>query len=631
MKPDFKEYIQENVVLGDGAIGSYLYEKGVEISRNLDLLNIEDPDIVSAAHEEYIRAGSQLIETNTFGANSFKLQDTGAARKVRLINRAGAEIAGKVAGHQVYVAGSVGPTGVSFPLNDDEITEADIKEAFREQLEGLGEGGIDILLLETFSNLEEIVLAIETAREIGYTIPVIGQMVYPDGGLTVRGDSALTCGRTILKAGADMVGTNCGRGIDSMITAIKQMAPLAEEGVALSAFPNAGVPEVVGHRMLYPAQPHYMANRAGEMLKLGVRLIGGCCGTAPAHIKEFRAKLKIKPVRIKVSTAYQEAEPLESIEETETKGGFISALSPDRMPVIVELDPPRHLDIDHILKGARELAGSGVDAISLGDNPLAILRTGNVALASLIKKETGVQTIVHQTGRDTNALGLQSRMMEAHTLGIEAVLAVTGDSAGSTDQPDVSGVFDYKSYGLIRMLSYLNQGRNMAGQSIKRKTNFSIGAAFSFRPKNPDLQIRRLQKKRELGARYVLTQPMFSRELVEQMMERLQDMDMLIFPGIFPLISSRNAEFLHNEVPGISVPEELRKKLSAYEQVEDQRKIALEYTREMVENVSSTVDGFYFISPLNKWDIVLDFVKQVRKAGWRGSSRMARLVQENKV
>lgn len=627
MKPDFKEYIQENVVLGDGAIGSYLYEKGVEISRNLDLLNLEDPEIVSAAHEEYIRAGSQLIETNTFGANSFKLAETGAAKKVRQINRAGAEIAGKAAGNKVYVAGSVGPTGVSFPLNDDEISEFDIKESFREQLEGLAEGGIDILLLETFGNLEEIILAIETARELGYTIPVIGQMVYPDRGLTVRGDNALTCGRAMLKAGADLVGANCGRGIDTMITAIKQMAPLAEEGVALSAFPNAGVPEVVGHRMLYPAQPHYMARRAVEMLKLGVRLIGGCCGTAPAHIAEFRAKLKIKPVRIKREASYQEAAPLETVEDIETEGGFLAGLSPERMPVIVELDPPRHLDIDHILTGARELAANGVDAVSLGDNPLAILRTGNVALASLIKKETGIQAIVHQTGRDTNGLGLQARMMEAHILGIESILAVTGDSANSSDQPDVSGVFDYKSYGLIRMLHHLNQGRNMAGQSLKKKTNFSIGAAFSFRPNNPDLQIRRLQKKRELGARFAMTQPIFSREVVEQMMERLQYMDILIFPGFFPLISLRNAEFLHNEVPGISVPTDLRNKLAEYAQVEDQRKVALEYTRKLVDSVSSVVDGFYFISPLNKWDIALDFAKQVRQAGWRGTDRMARLIK----
>ncbi len=627
MKPDFRAYIQENAVLGDGAIGSYLYEKGVEISRNLDLLNLEDPEIVSAAHEEYIRAGSQLLETNTFGANSIKLGDTGAARKVRQINRAGAEIAGKVAGNQVFVAGSVGPTGVSFPLNDEEITETDIKEVFKEQLEGLAEGGIDLLLLETFGNLEEILLAISTARELGYSIPIIGQMVYPDRGLTVRGDDALTCGRAMLAAGADLVGANCGRGIDSMLTAIKLMAPLADEGIALSAFPNAGVPEVVGHRMLYPAQPHYMAGRAGEMLKLGVRLIGGCCGTTPAHIQEFKARLKIKPVRIKSEGPYPAASPREKVEEVETAGGFISALSPDRLPVIVELDPPRHLDIDHILKGAGELAASGADAISLGDNPLAILRTGNVALASLIKKKTGIQTIVHQTGRDSNGLGLQSRMMEAHILGIESILAVTGDSAVSTDQPDVSGVFDYKSYGLIRMLHHLNQGLNMAGQSIKEKTNFSIGAAFSFRPSNPDLQIRRLQKKRELGARFAMTQPVFSREVVEQMMERLHNMDILIFPGIFPLISSRNAEFLHNEVPGISVPENLRSRLSGYEQVEDQRKAALEYTRELVEEVSSVVDGFYFISPLNKWDIALEFVKQVRQAGWQGTDRMTSFVR----
>ncbi len=274
-----------------------------------------------------------------------------------------------------------------------------------------------------------------------------------------------------------------------------------------------------------------------------------------------------------------------------------------------------------MLRGAEKLTEAGVDAISLGENPLAILRTGNLGVASLIRNRTGIQTIIHQTGRDLNALGLQSRMMEAHLLDIEAVLAVSGDSAAGTDQPGVSGVFDLRSNGLIGMLDGLNRGVNMAGRSIKQTTNFSIGAAFSFRPSNPDLQISRLEKKAGLGACYAMTQPLFSRDEVEQMMERLIHLEMLIFPGIFPLISSRNAEFLHNEVPGISVPADLRKKLAGYEEVADQRKAALEYTAGLLEEISPFVDGLYLISPLNKWEIVLDFVIQIREAGWKGSGR----------
>lgn len=631
MKPDFIEYIRNHVVLADGALGSYLYEKGVERGRCLDLLNLQAPDMIFAAHEEYIRAGSQLIETNTFGANTYKLREVGAEDQVREINKTGAEIAVKAAGHQVYVAGSVGPTGVRFPLDDYEITGADISRAFQDQISGLVAGGVDLIIIETFSSLAEVLLAINASKTVVPDMPVVAQMVFPARGLTVRGKDALTCCRKMAAAGADVVGTNCGRGIDAMVAAVKQLIPLAREGIILSAFPNAGMPEMVGHRMIYPAQPSYMATRAAEMVKYGVHLIGGCCGTNPTHIQEFRAKLKIRPVRVRVEhVAEAPAKTPERIIE-KLPGGFLSGLKPGRMPVIVELDPPTHLDVEPVLIGAGKLAEAGVDAISLGENPLAILRTGNLGVATLMRKRTGIQTIIHQTGRDINALGLQSRMMEAHLLGIEAVLAVSGDSASATDQPGVTGVFDLRSYGLIRMLSRLNSGFNLAGRSIKQKTNFSIGAAFSFRPENPQGQINRLEKKFDLGAQFAMTQPLFSRESVELMMEKTCHMEILIFPGIFPVISSRNAEFLHNEVPGIAVPKELRRQLASYEQVADQRKAALEYTQTLVESIAPFVDGLYFVSPLNKWDIALQFVHQVRQGEWTGSGRAERFCRAQQL
>jgi len=621
MKPDFLDYLQNHVVLADGAVGTYLYEKGVELGRNLDLLNLQADELVFTAHEEYIRAGSQLIETNTFGANYFKLLESGAEEQVREINRAGAEIATKAAGHQVYVAGSVGPTGVSFPLDEGEVKAEDILRAFRDQMTGLVEGGVDLLIVETFSSLDEILLAIRAAKDVAPDLPLVAQMVFPARGMTVRGMDALECGRRMAEAGADVVGTNCGRGIDAMVTAVQKMMPLAREGKLLSAFPNAGLPEMVGHRMIYPAQPSYMATRAGEMIKCGVHLIGGCCGTSPAHIQEFRSSLKIRPVRIRAESIVEQPEKAPRKQFEDIPGGFLSSLVPGRLPVIVELDPPTHLDVEPVLTGAGKLAEAGADAISLGENPLAILRAGNLGVATMIRKQTGVQTIIHQTGRDLNALGLQSRMMEAHILGIEAVLAVSGDSASATDQPGVSGVFDLRSYGLMRMLRNLNNGINLAGRSIKHRTNFSIGAAFSFRPESPRVQIQRLEKKADLGARFAMTQPLFTREDVEEMIEKTDHIDMLIFPGIFPVISSRNAEFLHNEVPGISVPEKFRKELAGYDQVADQRKAALEYTMELVANIAPVIDGLYIVSPLNKWEIALDFVSQVRRSGWKGSGR----------
>ena len=612
MKPDFLSDIQDHVVLGDGALGSYLYERGVELGRNLDLLNLQSSETIFAAHEEYIRAGSQLIETNTFGANRFKLREAGAEDQVREINRAGAGIAAKAAGHQVYVAGSIGPSGEAFPLDESEYSEADLRDSFQEQVLGLAEGGVDVLIIETFSQLDEILLAIEIGREHAPELPIIAQMVFPARGRTVHGEDALHCGRKMIEAGAVVVGTNCGRGIDAMVTAVQYMSPLAGEGTPLSAFPNAGMPELVGGRTIYPAQPAYMAARAREMIKAGVHLIGGCCGTTPAHVQEFRSALRIKPVRVRGSRVTvedsEENRPATACKE----GGFLAGLDGGHLPIIAELDPPTHLDVESVLQGATELAGAGVDAISLGENPLAILRTGNLGMAARIQERAGVKTIIHQTGRDINGLGLQSRMMEAYLLGIEAVLAVSGDAASGTDQPAVSGVFDLRSEGLIRMLAGLNRGVNMAGRSIKKETNFSIGAAFSFRPAKPDLQISRLEKKQALGARFAMTQPLFSMEVVEQMMAAVAHIDMLIFPGIFPLISSRNAEFLHNEVPGISVPADLRARLAGFEQVADQRKAALEYTAGLIEDILPFIHGLYLISPLNKWDIVLEFVRQVR-------------------
>jgi len=612
MKPDFVDYIQEHVVLADGALGSYLFERGVERGRNLDLLNLQAEETIFSAHEEYIRAGSQLIETNTFGAGRFKLREAGAEEKVREINRAGARIAAKAAGHQVYVAGSIGPTGETFPLDEGEVSEEEIRASFTEQVLGLAEGGADVLIIETFSQLQEILLAIEIARREAPELPVIAQMVFPARSMTVHGEDALTCGRRMRAAGAVVVGTNCGRGIDAMVTAVARMSPLAGEGTPLSAFPNAGMPEMVGGRTIYPAQPGYMAARAREMIKSGVHLIGGCCGTTPAHIQEFRSALRIKPVRVRGERVAAVDREADGIEKPFKTGGFLESLDSKRLPIIVELDPPTHLDVDSVLHGAEELTRAGVDAISLGESPLAILRTGNLGMAARIRQRCGVQTIIHQTGRDLNGLGLQSRMMEAHLLGIEAVLAVSGDSAAGTDQPGVTGVFDLRSEGLIRMLAGLNRGMNLAGRSIKKETNFSIGAAFSFRPAKPGLQISRLEKKNALGARFAMTQPLFSREVVEQMMEAVNHIDILIFPGIFPLISARNAEFLHNEVPGISVPADLRARLASYDQVADQRKAALEYTGRLIEDILPSIHGLYLISPLNKWDIVLDFVHQVR-------------------
>jgi homocysteine S-methyltransferase len=626
-KNNFSDQVHDAVILGDGAFGTYLYEKGVEVGNNLDILNLKAPDLVYSIHEEYVRAGSQLIETNTFGANYFKLRDSGNTDQVREINLAAVTLARKAAGKEVFIAGSIGPSGVEFNENDEGIGESDIVQGFREQIEALAEGGVDLFIIETFSKLDEILLAIRTARSVTGEIPIVAQMVFPAEGRTSHGVNALTFRQQALDAGAMVVGSNCGRGVKAMSEAIELLSSIDDQ-VPLSAFPNAGMPEMVEDRMVYPAQPAYMARNLSEMIRRGVRLIGGCCGTSPAHIHEFRTRLHLRPVkRLRIVGSKEDDGVGRKIGTGKPgSGGFLEGLRPDRLPILVELDPPKHLDIEPIVSGARALAESGADAITLAENPLAILRADNLSLAHRIREEAGCQAIIHLTCRDRNGLGLQTQIMGAHLLGLEAILGVTGDSASASDQPGVSGVFDVDSMGLVRMINQYNHGYNMAGKPMRKQTNFSIGVAFSFKRSRPEMQIRRLERKAGLGAHFAMTQPLFDRQSVEAMVEKTSHLDMLIFPGIFPLVSARNADFLHNEVPGIFIPESIRNTLWKYEKVEDQLKAALEITTELVEEIASFVDGLYIISPLNKWRISDTFVKQIRAAAWTGSGRISKFV-----
>ncbi len=629
MKPNFTDYLRDKVLLGDGAIGTYLYSKGLELGKDTERLNVSEPDLIYSIHEEYIRAGSQLIETNTFGANRCKLQESGLDSKIRDINLAGVQLAKRAAGQDVYVAGSIGPSGMDFPLSTGEANEEGLQEIFGEQITVLLEGGVDLLLFETFTHLDELVLAIKTARTLT-DIAIVAQMAYPSGGKTAAGVDALTCGEAALAAGANVVGGNCGRGVSSLLTAIEHLSPLRAQ-VPLSAFPNAGFPEIVGHRMVYPAEPAYMVKALADMIKLGARLVGGCCGTTPAHIHEFQQHLKIKrrPLVRSADIQGDSSQKSAAKKANHINGALLENLPADELPLIVELDPPTHLAVDGVIEGARELKESGANAISLGENPLAILRADNLSLAHLIHEKLDIQTIIHLTCRDRNILGLQSQIMGAHLLGINGILAITGDPATSSDQPGTSGVFDVKSFGLIRMIDLFNQGHNLAGKAMKAETNFSIGGAFSFRPSRPEVQIRRLERKAELGLKFVMTQPIFDAAEIEQMMEAVNHLELLVLPGIFPLISARNADFLHNEVPGISIPEPLRKRLWQYEKVEDQRKCALDYTRQLMSDVSDFVDGLYLISPLNKWEVTAELSREIREAGWQGSGRVKKFSKQN--
>ena len=631
MKLNFLQEIQRGVILGDGALGTYFYEKGVPLGTNTDLLNLSDPDLVYSVHEEYIRAGSRLIETNTFGSNRLRLGHLGKNVSVEKINQSGAALARKAAGKDIYVAGSVGPTGIEFPLEPEEFSPSDIKDVFRQQMLALLDGGVDLILLETFTHIEELVIAIETCKEIDSSVPVVAQMVFPSHGMTAHGLDALFCAERAAEAGCNCFGTNCGRGVKAMLQAVEHLAPFTDR-MPVSAFPNAGIPEVMDFRMVYSTPPSYMAEKVAEMVRLGVRLVGGCCGTTPSHIYEFKKRLHLKSQKAKVVQVTTRLERRKKAQKGRSgPGALLKSIQKGRLPVFVELDPPPNLQIEGILKGAKALKEAGADCITLAENPLAVLRADNLSLAHLIKKRYHIETVIHLTGRDRNVLGLQTQVMGAHFLGIRGILAVTGDPASSSDQPGVSGVFDLNSFGLVKMISGFNQGKNLAGRDMKESTDFSIGVAFSFRPNNPALQLRRLEKKAVLGAHFVMTQPIFDAGSIEKMMELTSHLDLVILPGLFPLISARNAEFLHNELPGITIPEEIRKRLRRFEKVEDQRKEGIDIVRDLIEQTASFVDGLYLISPLNKWEVPVTLLKDIRSSGLKGSGRLEAICNEERA
>ncbi|NIA10119.1 MAG: bifunctional homocysteine S-methyltransferase/methylenetetrahydrofolate reductase, partial [Nitrospiraceae bacterium] len=393
MQTPFLKALNERVILGDGALGTYFYDKGIKLGQTVELLNLSDPDLVFSVHQEYIRAGADLIETNTFSANRLKLKQGNVAA----VNRAGVEIARRAAGQDIYVAGSVGPSGQR-PQKEKskKVTDIEITDAFREQIGVLVEAGVDLIIIETFTYLDELILAIRAAKEIDPDIPIVAQMVFPSRGRTATGIDAVACAEAAMDAGASVFGSNCGRGVKAVLAAMERLS-LLKDRIPLSAFPNAGLPEIIEDRTIYSANPSYMARALVDMIKLGARLVGGCCGTTPVHIHEFKKVLHLKKTSLRADVARAAAATLSVGEDTRpiSRGGFLDGLNPDRLPILVELDPPPHLDIEKVLEGAQALKDAGVDAITLAENPLAVLRADNLALAHLIRERTGIQTVLH--------------------------------------------------------------------------------------------------------------------------------------------------------------------------------------------------------------------------------------------
>jgi homocysteine S-methyltransferase len=587
----------ERVVVADGAMGSLLFDRGVDGASCYDALNLTDTVLVQSIHQAYVAAGAEVIETNTFGANRVKLARFDLAHRTREINLRGADLARSQAGGTRWVAGAMGPLG---RMGEDQPPAAELEDVFAEQALALVEGGADFIMLETFASLSLLLTALRGVRA-AVGVPVAAQMVFTQRGRTHSGRTARECFEALIRAGADMVGLNCGIGPGNALAVVQGLGSIP---VPLSVLPNAGFPESLGDRLIYASSPEYFAGRTAACAAHGARLLGGCCGTTPEHIAALARALDTGGAEKRIiSASPAEARP-QSAEPTR-----LARRLREGKVILVELDPPKHLDVEPVLAAAEALAAAGVDAITIAENPLAVPRLSNIVLANMVRTRTGTDVVVHLTGRDRNLVGMQSTIMGMAATGLHNVLAVTGDppSAGSAER--VSGVYDLRSLELMRLLAGFNQGRNHYGDAMRLPVNFCIGGAFNPNTRNMALQVGRMEKKIAAGAGYFLTQPVYSRQRVDEILSATRHIAAPIVLGIMPLASSRNAEFLHNEFPGIEIPLETRERMARSGERGQEEGVDIAW--ELLEYAWSHFAGVYIIPPFNRHAMALELMRRL--------------------
>lgn len=607
---DFREFADENIVIFDGAMGTRLYEKGIYINRVYDELNLSQPALIQEIHREYIAAGAMVIETNSFGANRFKLQPHGLVDKLEAINFQAAKLARAVAEDKVYVAGAIGPLGIRIePWGKTSIEEA--KEAFLEQARGLLAGGVDLFLLETFFDINEIHQAISAVRELTDK-PIIASMTINEDGNALYGTTVDVFTPKLEAWGADYIGLNCSVGPKTMFDAMEKMRALT--GLNLIAQPNAGLPKVVDGRMIYLCNPEYFGEYARRFIQLGVRMVGGCCGTTPEHIRWVaNAVRSLTPGGKKVITQSSqqqvvESTPVEAVALAK-KSAFGEKLAKKEFIVTAELTPPKGCDPQAVIIRAQQLKDAGIDAINIPDGPRASARLSPLAMSLLIEQKVGIETILHYCCRDRNILGIQSDLLGAYALGLRNILAITGDPPKVGNYPQATAVFDIDSIGLVNVIQRLNHGRDLGNNEIGQPTGFVCGVGANPGAIDLDLEVRRFEWKVDAGAEFAITQPVFDVELLERFLERIAHVRIPIFAGIWPLASLKNAEFMNNEVPGASVPEPLLARMRKADTMAAQREEGVAIAREALERIRPIVDGVQVSVPFGRVENVLKVIE----------------------
>lgn len=590
-------------LLFDGAMGTLLYDRGVFLNRNFEAVNLGQPELVRQIHEEYIQAGATALTTNTFGANRLRLERHELADKVEALNHAGVRLAREAANGQAAVVGSVGPTGLTLHQLVGQAG-ARAEAAFIEQIEVLLDAGVDALIFETFYELQEIEMAVALARS-RTTRPIFALMTFTAAGTTKAGHGPEVVGRRLLAAGADVIGSNCGGGPDLLF---RVSTPMVALGAPVMAQANAGAPEVVDGRMIYVANPEYFGVFARRLLKAGVKVVGGCCGTRPEHIEAMAGAARM------MSAASTEAPPPITAEERPplttpavplaARSDFGAQLAAGRFVTSVEINPPAGFSLAKKIKAAEALRDFGVTTINIADGPRASVRMGNVAMAQQVSAATGVQPIVHVCCRDRSFLGLQSHLLGAYALGVRNLVIVTGDPPKMGAYPNSTGVYDLDSVGLLQVVNGFNHGVDPAGKEMS-PTAFVLATGAEPAALDYERELTRLQMKRAAGAEVVMTQPVYDPSKVERFLDDVAEMGLPVMLGLCPLASHRNAEFLHHNVPGMQIPREIRARMRKADEAGQGQAEGVAIAREALAAVRHRVQGAYIMPPFNRYAVAI--------------------------
>lgn len=597
-------------------MGTLLYAKGIFINRCYDELNLSQASLIRDIHHEYLQAGAEVIETNTFGANSFRLARHGFADRVRDINLSGAKLAREAAkAFSAYVAGSVGPLGVRIePLG--KISFAEAREAFRQQIAALVEGGVDLIVLETFGYLEELHQAILAARDVNPKLPLVAQVTIDEDGNCFDGSTPEVYAKKLTDWDADVIGCNCSVGPVAMLSVLEQLAKLSDK--PLAAQPNAGMPRNVEGRNIYLCSPEYMASYTRKFLAAGVKLIGGCCGTTPEHIRSMKNAMRVGGARansfhVAAPAPETKVVPTQPIAERSRLG---ARLANGEFVTMIEIVPPRGIDVQKEIEGARFLKSVGVDAVNVPDSPRASARMGNQALSILIQQQVGIEAVLHYTCRDRNVLSIQSDLLGAAAIGIRNLICITGDPPKLGNYPDATAVFDVDAIGLVNVVNNLNRGLDIGGNPIGTATSFVIGVGANPGALTIDEEVRRFEYKVEAGAEYCVTQPVFDLDLLHSFLKRIEHCRIPVIAGIWPLTSLRNAEFMKNELR-ISVPDAILERMGRATSADAARAEGVSIAREMLAALKDTVQGVQISAPFGRYSSAVDVLEAL------GSSRGA--------